>query len=548
MFLRRFRRAPTRLKVSAAGFRGFEQTGIVLTANDRVSVGQIELQVGVTAETVTVSAATSQIQTESVQTSARLTPQQLDRIVVRGRDVMNLVKLLPGVSQGAIRDGAAVAETDTGLGNDLGGLYGTFTPNISGTRSYWNTMTLDGQMGSDADLVSLFNEVTSVDAIAEVNVVLTNYNAEYGRNSGPQINMVSKSGSSEFHGSLYWYKRHEQFNANDFFNNRDGLPKPIFRYNTFGGTFGGPIFIPGKWNVSKTKAFFFYSREDWLGKEPLAIGRRTTPTALERNGDFSQTLDQNGGLIAIRDPSTGAPFPGNMVPQNRISLNGQALLNLFPMPNVTDRAITGGSYNYQFQEIRDKPKKTNLIKFDFMPGSKDTITIRGRNYWSDARSSAGMAAVNSNWPQFRHHYLFTEDSAKVGWTRVVSPATVNEFSIGFRDLGERGHEGFESPEGFGPLVKSTYKMTLGQFNPEVNPLNFIPAMAFGGVPNAVNVTFDSRIPINAGDQRLDIVDNFSWNRGCALSQIRLLLRAKLGERRAPCQQFLRQLRLRPRPE
>jgi hypothetical protein len=145
---------------------------------------------------------------------------------------MNLVKLLPGVSQGAIRDGAAVPETDTGLGNDLGGLYGTFTPNISGTRSYWNTMTLDGQMGSDADLVSLFNEVTSVDAIAEVNVVLTNYNAEYGRNSGPQINMVSKSGSSEFHGSLYWYKRHEQFNANDFFNNRDGLPKPISRSNT----------------------------------------------------------------------------------------------------------------------------------------------------------------------------------------------------------------------------------------------------------------------------------------------------------------------------
>ncbi len=120
-----------------------------------------------------------------------------------------------------------------------------------------------------------------------------------------------------------------------------------------------------------------------------------------------------------------------MIPQNRISFNGQALLNLLPLPNVTDRRITGGTYNYQFQEIRDKPKKTNLLKFDFMPGSKDTITIRGRNYWSDARSSAGMAAVNSNWPQFRHHYLFTEDSAKVGWIRVVSPATVNEFSIGF---------------------------------------------------------------------------------------------------------------------
>ena len=318
------------LKVNSAGFRNFEQSGIVLTANERVSVGQIQLSVGAAAEIVTVSADTSQISTESVQTSARLTPLQLDRTVVRGRDVMNMVKLLPGVSQGAIRDGAPAGETDTGLGNDLGGLYGTFTPNISGTRSYWNTVTLDGQMGSDAHLVSLFNEVTSVDAIGEVNVVLTNYNAEYGRNSGPQINMVSKSGSSEFHGSLYWYKRHEQFNANGFFNNRDGLPKPPFRYDTLGGTIGGPIYIPGKWNVSKSKAFFFYSREDWRVKEPLNIGRLTTPTALERQGDFSQTLDQNNRLIIIRDPVTGSAFPGNVIPQSRISRNGQALLNCFP--------------------------------------------------------------------------------------------------------------------------------------------------------------------------------------------------------------------------
>jgi Carboxypeptidase regulatory-like domain len=501
------------LKVNSAGFRNFEQSGIVLTANERVSVGQIQLSVGAAAEIVTVSADTSQISTESVQTSARLTPLQLDRTVVRGRDVMNMVKLLPGVSQGAIRDGAPAGETDTGLGNDLGGLYGTFTPNISGTRSYWNTVTLDGQMGSDAHLVSLFNEVTSVDAIGEVNVVLTNYNAEFGRNSGPQINMVSKSGSSEFHGSLYWYKRHEQFNANGFFNNRDGLPKPPFRYDTLGGTIGGPIYIPGKWNVSKSKAFFFYSREDWRVKEPLNIGRLTTPTALERQGDFSQTLDQNNRLIIIRDPVTGSAFPGNVIPQSRISRNGQALLNVFPMPNVTDRSVTGGAYNYQFQEIRDKPKNTNLLKLDFMPAPKDTITIRGRNYWSDGRSSAGMAAVNSNWPQFRHHYLFTEDSVKVGWTRVIGPSTVNEFSIGFRDLGERGHGGYQSPAGFEPLIRSANGMTLGQFNPEVNPSNFIPAASFGGVPNPVNIAFDARIPIDAGDQRLDIVNNFSWIRG-----------------------------------
>ena len=252
---------------------------------------------------------------------------------------MNLVKLLPGVSQGAIRDGAAVAETDTGLGNDLGGLYGTFTPNISGTRSYWNTMTLDGQMGSDADLVSLFNEVTSVDAIAEVNVVLTNYNAEYGRNSGPQINMVSKSGSSEFHGSLYWYKRHEQFNANDFFNNRDGLPKPVFRYNTFGGTHRRPHFHSGEMERQQDKGFLLLfpgrlarqgTSRHWPANHADSLGtyRETFLRRWTRTAGSSQS--------GTRAPEQ--PFPGNVIPQNRISLNGQALLNLFPMPNVTDRS------------------------------------------------------------------------------------------------------------------------------------------------------------------------------------------------------------------
>jgi len=415
------------VRVTQPGFRVFERTGVIATANSRASLGTIQLKIGETAETVTVQSEGELIQTESSQTTSLLTPQQLDRMVIRGRDVINLVKLLPGVSQGAIRDGSLAGENDTGLGNELGGLYGTFVPNIAGARSYWNTVTLDGQTGSDVHLVSLFNEVTSVDAIAEVKVVLNNYQAEYGRNSGPQINLVSKSGTREFHGSLYWYKRHEMFNANDFFNNRDGLPEPQFRFLTTGGTIGGPVYVPGKFNRDRDRLFLFYSREDWRVRQPLAIGRVTVPTALERQGDFSQTLDVGGRLIAIRDPLSNAPFPQNRIPANRLNRNGQALLNLFPLPNATDRSVTAGNYNYQFQEIREVPKFTNLLKFDFLPTRRDTVTVRARNFNSDAEGFAGMAAVNSNWPQFRHHYLFTEDSAKVGWTRAHSATVVNEF-------------------------------------------------------------------------------------------------------------------------
>ena len=119
---------------------------------------------------------------------------------------MALLRVMPGVT--ATTDNAALGDT-----------FGTATPNISGTRNRMNTFTLDGQTGSDADLVDRFNGATSMDAISEVKVLLDNYQAEYGRNAGAFVNIVSKSGTREFHGSGYWFKRHEQFNANDFFNN-----------------------------------------------------------------------------------------------------------------------------------------------------------------------------------------------------------------------------------------------------------------------------------------------------------------------------------------
>ena len=213
---------------------------------------------------------------------------------------------------------------------------------------------------------------------------------------------------AEFHGSLYWYKRHEQFNANDFFNNRDGLPKPIFRYNTLGGTIGGPIYIPRNGTSTRRRHSSSIPGKIGVAKEPLAIGRRTTPTALERQGDFSQTLDQNNRLIVIRDPTTGSAFPGNIIPKSRISPNGQAMLNLLPMPNVTDRSITGGSYNYQFQEIRDKPKNTNLIKLDFMPAleghhhdSRQKLLVRRAILGRHGGGEFQLAAVSASLPVHR---------------------------------------------------------------------------------------------------------------------------------------------------
>ena len=498
------------LKIERQGFRGFERKGIVLTANDRLSVGNVALVIGEVTQTVSVSAEGALVQTGSSENSELLSSNQLNLIQTRGRDVVSLLRVLPGVSQGFNRFGQ-----DSSQNESLGGTFGSSTPNISGAREHWNTFTLDGQVGSDADLVNVFNGATSLDAIEEVKVLANNYQAEYGRNSGPTVNIISKGGTKDFHGSVYWYKRHEQFNANDFYNNRNGQPRPLYRYNTYGFTIGGPIYIPKKFNVNRDKLFFFYSRENWEVFDPRAPRRVTVPTDRELLGDFSQTVDLNGALIRITDPTTGQQFPGNIIPTGRINRNGQALLNLFPSPNITNRALTGGNYNYQFQEITELPKHQNLLKLDFNPTSRDKISFRGRTWWSDRRGYEGLAAFNSNWNQLYHHYLFTEDSIQGSYTRIFSPTVVNELTYNRRILGEDGS--FKPLGSFtpnvDPVTRSKNGISIGQLNPGGNPLDLVPILSFGGVPSAANVAIDARTPIDCGDIRWALTDNISWTRG-----------------------------------
>jgi hypothetical protein len=212
---------------------------------------------------------------------------------------------------------------------------------------------------------------------------LSNYQAEYGRNGGALINIVTKSGTREFHGSGYWYKRHEMFNANDFFSNRNGVAKALYRYNTLGASLGGPLYVPKTFNRNKSKLFFFYSFENWSSHTPRPLSQVTVPTQLERRGDFSQTLDLNGQMIPIKDPFNGLPFSGNVIPASRLDKNGQALLNIFPLPNALDRGITKGNYNYNFLQSFNVPKHNHLGKMDFQPTAKDRIWLRASNWWAD---------------------------------------------------------------------------------------------------------------------------------------------------------------------
>jgi hypothetical protein len=465
------------LAVEAKGFKQYRATGVTLTANEKLSVGTISLAVGAVTESVTVTAEATPVQTASQERSAVLNDRQMADLSIRGRDFLNLMKLMPGVA-------------NAGTGGEV--LSQTSTPTVQGIRSEYNTVSLDGVVASTGGN-GVNNQPMNMDSIAEVKVLLGNYQAEYGRNSGAIINAVTKSGTRDFHGTGYYYKRHEQFNANNFFNNQRGVVTPRYRYNTWGYNVGGPIYIPGKFNTDKSKLFFFWSQEYLPVTTPGPTRTVTVPTALERNGDFTQTTDVGGTLIAIKDPTTGLPFAGNVVPTSRINTNIQKMFNVFPAANFTNIAVSGRNYNYVLADSYKMPTKQYLLRTDYNINQKLRTYLRGQTYSVDYNGTAGVPGNSMTWLSVPVHYKLTGPQATAAFNYIASPTLVNDFLIGFSANTE--HQFLDNEADLSKISKTGLGMTLGQNNPANNPLNLIPASSYSGVPNAAGTGFDGRFPM-----------------------------------------------------
>src|SRR5262249_25710230 len=186
----------------------------------------------------------------------------------------------------------------------MGDSFGSTIPNIGGQRKNWNQGTVDGLNGNELSGTNRMNSSINLDAIAEVKVLLNTYKAEFGHSGGANIEIVSKSGSSSYHGTGYYYLRRDALNSTPWENIRNGLPKPLYHIDTPGANIGGPLKIPGLFKDDDKKLFFFYSFEAPQVQRPGQVRLYRMPTALERQGDFSQTFDVNGRLIYVKDPQS----------------------------------------------------------------------------------------------------------------------------------------------------------------------------------------------------------------------------------------------------
>jgi hypothetical protein len=316
------------------GFRTIALSNIEVGVDQRVRI-DLKLEVGTMTETVTIEASSPLVSTQTSELGTTIGEEAIETLPLNGRNFVSLTRTVPGVLRGI--PGANI----DGAGSLAWRASAAFSAN--GQRPRDNNYMLDGVDNNETWLqtVVIF---PSVDALDEFKLQTSTYSAEFGRSLGGVVNIQIKSGANAMRGSVFEFHRNDAFDANNFFNNRAGRPKPDFKQNQFGGTIGGPIF--------RDKTFFFADYQGFRvtqGQTYLS----TVPSALMRQGNFSEINR------IIYDPVTNQPFPGNIIPQNRWDPAARNVLE-----QLIPEANTGGSRGANGQTINNYLINPNLERQD----------------------------------------------------------------------------------------------------------------------------------------------------------------------------------------
>jgi hypothetical protein len=385
-----------------SGFRPVTKSDVRVTAGVNIRV-DVALEVGALSETISVEAATTLVDTSVVGRTLRA--EQIAETPLSGRRASQVAQLAPGVVGGNM--GGSVP---TGVGT-----FATGVTSINGGRADEFVTTIDGAPSIRIRQAGGFMMgAQNFDTVAEVQVLTTNYQAEFGRASAGQLRLVTKSGTQSFRGNVFWSHQNDALDANTWSRNRAGLEKSPHKYNAYGFTLGGPIYIPGTFNDNRQQLFFFWGQE-WQRDRTVEEQQAIVPTAAMRNGDFSALLP---GRV-IRDPLTGQPFPGNIIPRGRISPQGQALLNAYPLPIP---GFQQGANNWIGNPSVFNNQRKDSIKIDWVPTSNHRIAVRhtwAPNYWNDPEP---MGVYSTIWD-------YPGRTMAATLTSTLSSSLINEFSF-----------------------------------------------------------------------------------------------------------------------
>jgi len=455
---------PGAYEVSAevTGFKRFVDREV------RVQVAQaaqlnIPLELGSASESVEVTGTASLLNTESVAQGGVVTQEKIASLPLNGRQFIDLALLVPGTNAG----GRSVQQNSVRL-NQTGGF------SSSGGRTNNNLFLLDGAINTDPDYNAL-SYVPIVDAIAEFQVQTSQFSAQYGRASGSQINVVSRSGSNEFHGTGWEFLRNQAMDARPFNSVTSSLPKN--QRNQFGGTVGGPI--------RPNKVFFFAGFEALrLRQAGVGITSVIVPTALERDGNFSaspaKAYDPNNAAAGVRPP-----FPGDSIPSNRMNPITRAALRAMPLPNVGTNGYVNGS------AVLKQDVNNGSLRTDWIATKKINVFAR----YSIADESSVIPDVV---PERERLGFVRPQNLALGVNQVIRANLVNEVRLGFNRLFFQ--DGLPEPL----FDVNSQKQSIPRFRPSGYPV-MGGAGAFTGTTGGGTVL--------TRNNTYQVYDNLSWLKG-----------------------------------
>ena len=430
------------IAVSAEGFKKYQAKGVKLDVAQKARVN-VSLQVGaITTEVVVQGSEVAQVQTQSSELGDTVSGKEVTQLELNGRDFTQLAALSPGVTDQSGQD-----EGEPGAS--------TVAFSINGGRTEYNNFEVDGGDMMDNGSNQTLNVYPSIDSIAEVKVLTSNFSAQYGRNASGTVEVETKSGTNAFHGDLYEFLRNDDFNATPEFETQ----VPGYKKNDFGFTVGGPVYIPGHYNTNKQKTFFFWS-EEWRRELTPASGffsSTPVPTMLERTGNFSevcpaagtpfQTTDSSGftggpynpncpfsslGAV-VTDPNTSQPvqlyntYPSNQVPiANPIVVN--ALEAMIPQPTIASGALGSGVLDTWFATpTLPTHWRQELFKVDQNIGEKVRASFRYIHDSWNQQYPVPLWTSGTSFPTVQTNFTNPGVSMVARLTANISPTLLNEF-------------------------------------------------------------------------------------------------------------------------
>jgi hypothetical protein len=385
------------VKVDSPGFASAQQTNLTLVLN-QVARLDFQLQIGNVATTMEVSAAAALLKTDSTQLDTIIDSRTNEALPLATRNYVQLTLLAPG----------AVA-TDPGSFTGPEATFNGGRPYINGNRNEANNFILDG-MDNNQISENAVGYTPSVDAIEEFNMITQNASAQFGNFMGGIVSVSIKSGTNQVHGDVFEFIRNDALNANDWGNNWNALPRPLLRWNEFGGAVGGPI--------KKDKLFFFADYQGSRYDQPATSSAFTVFTTAERTGDFSQLLSQG---VQLNYPMTKTPIAGNIIPASLLSPQALGILHssLYPAP------VNGNLINNSLNTTHSSTNgDQGDAKVDWTASDKDRVSVRY------SQSAVENPTTNSIPLLYNESNTYPSYNGVFSYTRTVNPSIVNEFRAG----------------------------------------------------------------------------------------------------------------------